>query len=325
MATISKGGPHQWRADIRRRGYPRQIRTFTNKADAKLWAQEMESAMNRGVWISSTEAENTPLCDALARYLREVTPQKKGAKQETYRIHAWMRHPLANRTLASIRGVDIAAFRDERLAAGRSPITVNNDLILLSHLFTVARSEWGMESLANPVANVRRPKPPRGRDRRLLEGEEARLLTAAAYPVREMIIVALDTAMRAGEILALRWELIDLARRVAVLTDTKNGENRRVPLASRVVDILKALPRRFDGFVFPRIDSSHVSHHFATVCSKANITGSRFHDLRHEATSRLFERGFNPMEVAAITGHKTLMMLKRYTHLRAEDLASRLG
>ncbi len=88
MATISKRGPHQWRADIRRRGYPRQIRTFTNKADAKLWAQEMESAMNRGVWISSTQAENTPLCDALARYLREVTPQKKGAKQETYRINA---------------------------------------------------------------------------------------------------------------------------------------------------------------------------------------------------------------------------------------------
>ncbi|MGH8606195.1 MAG: hypothetical protein ACREX9_01870 [Gammaproteobacteria bacterium] len=100
----SKRGAHQWRADIRRKGYPRQIRTFTNKADAKLWAQEMESAMNRRVWISSTEAENTSLCDTLARYLREVTLVKKGAKQETYRIKAWMRHPLANRALASIRG-----------------------------------------------------------------------------------------------------------------------------------------------------------------------------------------------------------------------------
>ncbi len=324
MATIRKRGAYQWQAQIRRQGYPPQSKTFACKADAEAWAKMVESEMDRRVWIPRKEAENTSLREALQRYLLEITPMKKGARQEASRIKLWMNLPLADRSLAHIRGVDIAAYRDERLTSGRSPITINNDLILLSHVFTVARSDWGMESLLNPVANVRRPKQPRSRDRRLAHGEEERLLTTAAYPLREMIVIALDTAMRAGEILALRWDLVQFTRRVAVLEDTKNGEKREVPLTPRAANTLQGLPRCLDGFVFPRIDSSHVSHRFALACKSAGVSGLRFHDLRHEATSRFIERGFNVIEVAAITGHKTLNMLKRYTHPRADDLAKRL-
>ncbi|GAB6042324.1 tyrosine-type recombinase/integrase [Endothiovibrio diazotrophicus] len=325
MATIRKRGAYQWQVQVRKKGFPTQSNTFESRAEAEAWAREIEGEMDRGIFVSRAEAERTSLGEALERYLREVTPAKKSAKQEERRIRRWMTHPLALRSLASIRGADIATFRDERLAQGRSPITVNNDLIVISHLFTVAVKEWGMESLRNPVSAIRKPKLPRGRDRRLEEDEETRLLEAAESPYREAIALAIETGMRAGELRSLEWRNINLRVRTAILDDTKNGERRVVPLSSRAVEVLRELPRRADGFVFPTMTADGLSQGFRRVCRRAGVEGLRFHDLRHEATSRFFELGLNPMEVAAITGHKTLIMLQRYTHLRAENLAAKLG
>ena len=321
MAYIRKRGKY-WQAQIRRNGFPSRSKTFDTKADAELWAAETEAAMGRGRYVSLREAEETTLREALQRYLREVTPTKKGAEQEGRRIRAWMAHPLASRTLAAVRTTDVARYRDERLTAGAAASTVRNDLTVLSGLYSYARSEWGMEGLPNPVAGVRRPRLPPARDRRLIPGEEERLLAAASYPMRELIILAVETGMRAGELLSLRLE--DIKGSVAVLHDTKTGDPRRVPLSPRARGVLVDLPRCIDGRVFPRIRNDKISQRFQCVCKEAGITGLCFHDLRHEATSRLFERGFNVMEVATITGHKTLVMLKRYTHLKAEELAERL-
>jgi integrase len=327
MATIIKRGPKQWQAKVRRRNYPLVTKTFATKADAEAWVTVTESQMLRKVYVSHTEADRTTLREALERYQREVTPAKKSAHHERQRIEHWKRQKIADRPLASIRSVDVASYRDERLAAGRSPITVNNELILLSHLFSVARKEWGMESLANPVSLVRRPRLPQGRDRRLATGEEERLLEAAESPLRELIVLALETGMRQGELRELRWDSVDMATRVLTLQDTKNGTRRRVPLSSRALSALRDLDRirRIDGRVFPWLGADTVSHSFRRVCGQAGIVGLRFHDLRHEATSRLFERGLNIMEVASVTGHKTLQMLKRYTHPKAEELAVKLG
>lgn len=325
MAYITKRGPYQWQARIRRNGFPKVSKTFDTKLDAVHWARDIERDMDRGVFVSRAEAESTTLSEALDRYLREITPHKKGAKQETLRINRWKKHPLAERYIASIRGSDIAAYRDERLAERRSPITVNNELIIISHLFNIARKEWGMESLHNPVSNIRKPKLPPGRDRRLETGEEKRLLEHAEHPMNALIILALETAMRQGELLSLTRKNIDLMRRVALLPDTKNGTERIVPLSSNAVEVIKDMPARVSGRLFPALSASQASHCFRRLCVDAEIEGLRFHDLRHEATSRLFEKGLNIMEVAAITGHKTLHMLKRYTHLRAEDLAKKLA
>jgi len=230
--------------------------------------------------------------------------------------------PLSPRFLASIRGTDIAKYRDGRLKK-RSPITVNNELIALSHLFTVARKEWGMEALRNPVSDIRKPKQPSGRDRRLQSGEEITLLDKASPQLRPLITLALETAMRQGELLSICWKDVNLNHRTIFLKDSKNGESRTVPLSSTAVATLKKIPRDISTpLVFPILG---VSRKFSLACKAAEIEDLRFHDLRHEATSRLFEKGLNPMEVASITGHKTLQMLKRYTHLRAEDLAAKLG
>lgn len=327
MAAIEQRGDRQWRARVRRRGWPTETRTFRTKADALAWAREVEVEIDRGVFVSRTDAERTTLDEALKRYEAEITPLKKGAKQERSRIALWRRDELALRPLASIRGADIAEWRDERLADGASPTTVRNDLMLISHLFNVAITEWGLESLRNPIRTIRVPSAARARDRRLRDGEEARLMKACARSrarwLGPLVRFALATGMRLGELLALRWKDVDLKRRTATLEDTKNGERRIVPLSPAAMGVLERLDR-LDGARVFTISLPAVEQAFRRACEWAELEDFRFHDLRHEATSRFFEGGLNPMEVSAITGHKTLQMLKRYTHLRAEELAEKL-
>lgn len=341
MATFDKRGDLQWRVQIRKKGYPVQRKTFDSRAEAEAWAATVESEMARGVFVSRQEAEATTLSEAFDRYEREVSSTKKSYAREKERIRVWKKHPLVRRPLASIRGADVAAYRDQRRQSV-GPTTVRLELALLSHLFTIARKEWGMEGLANPVSAVRKPKPPQGRERRLKEGELERILAASKSPVLPAIIrLAIETGMRRSEIACLTWNDVDLKRRTLTLGTTKNGDRRIVPLSKEAVRILSALPRRLDGKLWG-IKPDWMTHGFRDALFRARkayekeckekgtppdmtfLVNLRLHDLRHEATSRFFEKKLNLMEVASITGHKTLQMLKRYTHLKAEDLAKML-
>jgi len=328
MATFRKRGPYQWQALIRKRGYPQQTKTFETKDEAMAWAATIESKMYRGLWRDMGDADKTTLYECLERYRTEVTPKKKGAEQEKSRINVLQRSGLADCFMINIRSKDVADYRNHRESKGLSANTIRNELNLLSAVFETCRKEWGMEALQNPVRDVKRPTPTKGRDRRLLDGEEEKLLEAAGENrspwIKPIIIIALETAMRAGEIAALRWEHIDLKKQAIHLPDTKNGEARNVPLSTRAVKTLSDLPRRMDGAVFG-INSKSISYTFQSVCRSARIEGLRFHDLRHEATSRLFEKGLEASRVKAITGHKTWQMLDRYTHHKVEDLAKMLG
>ncbi|MBU2755041.1 site-specific integrase [Acidithiobacillus sp. CV18-2] len=352
MATISPRFDDQdvrigWQVRIRKKGYPQQVKTFRTKSEAQAWAKSVETEMERGAWRDRTEAEATTLADALDRYREEVSSRKRTASKEASIIRQWQGRPLARVALARIRSKDIANAISDMERESKSANTIRLHLALLSHLFTTAATEWGMESLGNPVqvARKRKPKLPQGRDRRLQGDEEERLFRECAKAKNPWLLpvvrFAIETAMRAGEILetkgktdedgnrpiqttGLLWKNVDLNRRVAFLPETKNGSARTVPLSSTAVEVLRGLSRSLDGKVFgTTYEAIHLS--FARACKRAEIEDLRFHDLRHEATSRLFEKGLNPMEVSTITGHKTLQMLKRYTHLRAEDLAKRLG
>lgn len=323
MAQIVKRGAAQWRVRIRKRGYPEQSKTFVSQADAQAWAAVIESEMARGVFVSRAEAESTTLAEVLDRYRAEVTPHKKGADREHYRLDVIKRHPLSKRFLATIQARDIAQYRDDRLKAV-SALTVNKELNTISHVFATCTREWSIGGISNPVKSVRRPKQPKGRERRLEGDEETRLLAELEkLPyIYTAVVLALESGMRRGEIVKLRR--IDISGAVATLHDTKNGETRRVPLSMRAVKALDNLPSRLDGRVFG-FGERWFSLAFQEACQRASIEGLRLHDLRHEATSRFFERGLNIMEIAAITGHKTLNVLQRYTHLRPEDLAKKLG
>jgi integrase len=229
---------------------------------------------------------------------------------------------------ASLKAKHVAEYRDERLATQTAGATVVKDLNSLSHVLDVAIKDWSLPLASNPVKLVRKPKQASGRERRLKADEETRLLEACrrsrcGHVLAPLVILALETGMRLGELLGLEWGRINLDRKIAYLPVTKNGEPRTVPLSGKAVDTLKLIPRNLKNqrvfWTWSRTDS--VENSWKRAVLSAGIFNLRFHDLRHEATSRLFERGLSLPEVAAITGHKTWQMLRRYTHLRAEDLA----
>lgn len=325
MAYYEKRG-EAWRAQIRRKGYPTLSATFDTKAEAQRWAAEIEGDMSRARFVDIREAESTTLASALERYRNEVTIGKKGARQESLRIERWMESPYGLKTLAAIKSSHMAAYRDAELKRGVSTATVRLNLAIISHLYTVAAKDWGIEGLANPCKNLRMPKGSKQRERRPT-GQELQALYRASAEINAQLPViielAVETAMRRSELVMLRKDQV--RGKVAFLEDTKNGERRSVPLSKRALDLLAGQPTPIGGGRYFSLTVNTVSNYFPKACEAAGVDGLRFHDLRHEATSRLFERGFNMMEVASITGHKTLAMLKRYTHLSPQDLAERLG
>ena len=274
------------------------------------------------------------LKDALKIYREKVSILKKGYAQERFRLHYLISTFLGDLFVDEITSVDIATYRDQRLESINiktnkkiSAATVRLELSLLSNFFDVARIEWGFCE-GNPVKNVRKPKAPPGRDRRLTS-RELKLILRYCHnhrnsELQSIIVFALETAMRQGEILSLKWENINLNQRVACLPDTKNGTRRDVPLSLRARDMLLRLGQKQTGKVFT-YTSSGIKSTWRLMLERLEIEDLHFHDLRHEAISLLFEKGtLDMMEIAAISGHKSLSMLKRYTHLRAQKLVRKL-
>lgn len=327
MPTIRKKGDRQWHVQIRKSGYPVQTKTFTTRSDAEKWATIIESEMERGVFVSRIEAEATLLREAIDRYRREILPSKRGAASDESRLKTLDTH-FGVYKLASITSTAVAKYRDERLKTV-GPQSVIHEINLLNRVLKAATMDWGIALPGGlPTAQVRKPTKPRGRDRRVSQDElDAILEHSESAELATIIALAVETAMRRGELAALTWANIDLKKCVTYLPKTKTDSPRSVPLSKAAVVALKQMPRHLrEGKVF-QLQAESISQAFERACEphRANLVDLRFHDLRHEATSRLFEKGLNVMEVAAITGHKTLDMLKRYTHLKAEDLAKKLA
>ena len=339
MATIEKRGPRQYRAKVRKKGHKAITKTFMSKKDAEEWAAGKETDINRGHYKSSAVAENTTLRSALERYRDEIFPRLSGeGKSELARLNRLIEH-LGEFSLSALETSHVATYRDARLHKDKvAAQTVKHELGLLNRVLKQCVIDWGIHLPQGIVtALVRKPNPPAGRDRRLQPGEEEALLKAAresnSSDIEPIIIIALETAARRGEIASMRWEEINLKRQTWHIPITKNNTPRTIPLSSRAVETLKKQPHRIDGRVWSLKRPDSITQAFDRLCKQQNKSGEigvffnnlRFHDLRHEATSRFFEKGLNIMEAASITGHKDLQMLKRYTHLRAEDLAQKLG
>ncbi len=341
MATLVKTSAGTWKAIIRKRGWPATFKTFRVKRDAQDWARRTEDEMVRGVYIDRADAERITLEAALKRYQEEVTVTKRALTAVSERRRAQkLIKALGDYSLAAITPDLIAGHRDARLAEGLANNTVRLELALLSHLYTVAIKEWRVGLVYNPVANIRKPAPGAGRNRRLVGNEEQRLVDAcSAYsnPMLGWLVrLALYTGMRSGELRSLRLDQVDLERRIVTLLETKNGSARTVPLTHAAVAVLQTAldnptrPKDCDLIFFgePGRDGTRRPYEFhpawQQVLKDNGINGLCFHDLRHEAVSRLVEAGLGDQEVAAISGHKSMQMLRRYTHLRAEDLVAKL-
>ena len=322
MATFRKKG-EGWHCQVRKKGHAPVTKTFSLKSDAVRWATMIESEIERGVFVDRSEAESTTIRDAFDRYAREVAVKKKGYSREKTMISRWQAYRLADRSIASLKSMDVSKWRDDRCREV-SDSTVHRELCLLSHLYTVAIKDWGF-AVQNPVKMTRMPAASKGRERRLSESEIDKIIEATESAELPVVVRLLtETAMRRGELSKLRWEHIDLKSSTAHLIDTKNGEDRTIPLSTRAKAALAALPRQIDGRVIS-MSADAITRAFARAAKRAGVEDARIHDLRHEAVSRLFEKGLDVMEVASVSGHKTLGQLRRYTHLKAADLAKKLG
>lgn len=318
----------KWQARVTCKGFPDEVKTFDSKVDAQRWAREIESSMDVGTYVNKSLADELKLFDVLERYKLEVSPTKRGAKREAEGIAFMQRRKMALFSMSKLSPSVIAAYRDERLRTV-SPGTIIRELCILSGVINHARKEWSLP-ISNPCEMVRKPAPPRGRDRLLSTDEEIRLLdelkpTGRRSPwMSPLVSLALETAMRRGELLSLTWVNIDLDRQTAFLPMTKNGSVRTVPLSKNAIAILRSIPIHANDRVF-QLSEMGMEAAFRKACKRASISNLHFHDLRHTATSRLAEKLPNVIELAAVTGHQTIQMLKRYYHPQAEALAKKLG
>jgi integrase len=351
MATIVATDSGTWKAVIRKRGWPATMKTFRLKRDAEDWARRTEDEMVRGVYVQRAPSERTSVATALGRYVSEVTRTKRPVTRvgEVRRAEV-LKSFFGDYSLAAITPDLVAQYRDQRLAGDidpktrrrkpRAANTIRLELALLSHLFTVAIAEWKMGLIYNPVQVIRKPSPGPGRDRRLFADEEKILLAKIdqhSNPMLRWIVrVALETGMRSSEITSLRRRQVDLNRRIVRLVETKNTMPRTVPLSQCATELFREAlshpirPIDTDLIFFgePGRDGRRRPYQFNKVWidikTGLGMKNLHFHDLRHEAVSRFVEAGLGDQEVAAISGHKSMQMLKRYTHLRAEDLVARL-
>jgi integrase len=344
MASFDKRESGWWQAKIRRHGYPTQSKTFATYTEAEIWARKIESDLDRGVFQNASDAEKTSLYDLIDRFKKEYAPfhyRKREDEKEAWRFQLARLDSLVGKySLAAIDQKIVGAYRDLRLAGNSQFVAVGNstvrkEIFMLSKLMKFAQMECGiLLPRGNPVSNVRKPSEGKGRERRLTEGEFARLeaeikrsRNKLLYPAFQF---AIETAARQNEILSLTWENVNIERKYALMKITKNGEERAAPLSSKAIEVLDALPKP-KGKLNPTdkpfpLNRACLLSVFGYACQRAKIQDFTWHDLRHEAMSRLSEKNnFSILELASISGHKTLQMLKKYTHLQAEKLAAKMG
>jgi len=329
MAYFKQLKTNRWQVQIRRYGVKPITKTFPTRDKAKIWARLIESEIDRGIYVSRYEAEHITFSELVHRYQKEVTPTKKSASREISRLKCLEKF-FGEVALTRINSEMVARFRDERLSLNLSGATVIKDLNTLSHIIDTAIKEWGFYVTQNPVKNIRKPRVNNSRSRRLSYEEEIILLAKCrehSSMMESLVIIASETAMRLGEIINLKWNDINIVHRIAVIHESKNGEMRKIPLSNTSINALKCLTKRLESDkVFWKWKSvSSFQSSWQRVVLKSGIENFRFHDLRHEATSKLFEMNLNMMEVSTITGHKTLQMLKRYTHLSVDKITKKIN
>lgn len=328
MKNITKRGEYSFRVRVYANGNW-QTATFDTLKDAQIW-RDKKKAKNeldphkqeiQKARLRQREAKSSTILKAFERYEKEITPRKKGSEVEQTRINKLKRTEFASISIYAADPSDVLEVMKE---IGGSENNKRKYASLISHLYRTARQEWRMD-VNNPVAGeIKLPSNGKARDRRLVGDEMERLERRLEGELKPYFYLAIETAMRRGELLYLQWKDVYIEKSVAFLFDTKNGESRSVPLSSRARSVLSDLKQEGKDRVFC-ITESQLRKGWEKAVSDAGIIDLNIHDLRHEATSRLFEKGLNVIEVASITGHKSLTMLKRYTHLSPTDLAKKLG
>lgn len=335
MATFRKRGPYQWQAQIRRAGYDPVSKTFQTRSDAEEWAREIEREMDRGLYLPRSASEKTTIGDLCQSWKESVLPGKRSEKTHFNILLKNAEQRFGKRAVATITTADVADWRDERLKAV-SPSTVRKEMFFLATLIDYGISNRGLVLAGNPARTATRPAEPHHRERRLVGDEEKRLLGAAkasetADHMIPLITMALETGARLGELLALRWDEVDLRKRVATIRgkeidgkrQLKNTELLRyAPLSPPAIAALRAMKKpKAGGRIFSRwARADSFSKTFARLCATAKITDFHFHDLRHEFASRMAPK-VQMQILMKLLGHKSPAMTARYYNQTHDDVS----
>lgn len=337
MASITKYRGNTWRAVVRRTGYRSVSSTFNTKALAEAWARKIEAEMDQRVYrdVKATAADTVRA--VFERFRDEVAGTRRGAKWDILRINYLLRTvDFADRRLDQLTPEDLRDWRNNRLKEVSAP-SVNRELNLISGIFSHAIKEWSAPMPQNPVRLVSRPVgADRARSRRFTQQDIDAVLKASGWAEdkkpqkgREYVgwamLLAIETAMRLGELASIRVQDFDPANRAVHLELTKNGDARSVPLSSKALKWLEFLAegRKPDDKIFPLAGAS-LGVYFRQICDFANLKDLHFHDTRHEAATRLSKKLANVLELSAVTGHRSLASLKRYYNPTALELAAKL-
>ena len=325
MASIRKRN-NRGEVRVRRTGQPTQTKTFTLKSDAQQWAREAEIALEKGELFHKPKISPLTLNDAVKRYLEEVAIHHKGIASERYRLGAMANRLGKSKPITTITSKDIASYKVERQKEVASA-SVRRELNLLSSLFETAKNEWGIIAINNPVTAIKRPSDSVVRDRRLTPIEKEQLLSESlrtgSQQLHLAILIALNTGMRQGEILKLKWNDIDFDRNQITVRDTKNGSNRVIVISSALRGTLVTAQQNKEKLF--TITASGLQQSFRKLTTRLQIRNLRFHDLRHEAISSFFELGLSVPEVQLMSGHRTLDQLMRYSHASIEQIKHKVG
>ncbi len=335
---VTKSGEVSFRVKVRLKGYPVQTATFNRKTDAQRWAKSTESAILEGRHFKTSAAKKHTLSQAIERYKAEILPRKpKAVKQRTMQL-AWWDKNIGSFALADITASLISEYRTKLLNEEvsknkkRSPATANRYMAALSHLLSITTREWEWIS-ENPCSKLTKLPETRGRVRFLSEEERAKLLSVCKASESKhlyvIVVLALSTGARLGEILSLTWPQVDLIKQRIIIEETKNNERRVLPLKGHALDVLKdwsANKRNDTPLLFPNTNNPEkpidIRSPWYTALQRAEIEDFRFHDLRHSAASYLAMNGATLAEIAEVLGHKTLQMVKRYAHLSEAHTSS---
>ena len=320
MGCVRKRGK-SWNAQVRIAGWRSFTKSFKSKSDAKLWIDELERKLHSAPIPDIPIDRKIALGELLIKYADEVSPSHKGCVAETCRLKSIARRWIGELDIRYLTKQHFIQYRDDRMTVVTGS-SVGSELALMKRVLDTAVKKWGYGIPYNPIKDIEFPKGSTARTRRLVGDEKKRLLIAASSQrniyIASIIEFAIETGMRRSETLKLRWCDVDLENGFASLYDTKNGEDRRVPLTRRCIEVLETAPKT-DERVFP-ISATCLRLAWNRARNKAGITDLRFHDLRHEAVSRFFEMGMSIPEVALISGHKDVRQLFRYTHLNPENV-----
>jgi integrase len=342
MASIQKRGS-TYRARVIRRGYPTQSKTFNTRLEAVKWARNIESKIDEGHFESNSMRskrmldQSMPFSDAVNRYIETHSIHKKNYRSETGIFKTLIKR-WEDKTVFEVNKHAVTLLRDDLVKLGRSGDTINHYFNAISKLYQMLADELSVD-IANPIKAIKRMPSNPGRNVRLTGEAEALFISCCQQTkpndLADLVQFAIETGMRRGELLGIRWSDIDLEHRRIYLHTTKNGESRQVPLTIKAIQIIKNIRQRepqSETLFTCSTPALRKGFHKARQMAKDLWIGIgknpfsdwKFHDTRHEALSRLSDAGLNAIELAHISGHKTMACLRRYTHPSHEAIFIKL-